>query len=173
MAGTTTNIDFALEKLIHKQKLFTYQIAKLEYKIYVGLIKLEKVNLLINTTETNIISLNAAILAAGEGEVAKKLLAWKTKEEYRLFKYNLRKNKIDVTKLVINQSKLKQCKKALEVVEKTILTLSNHVIEKAPAEITKNSVKPIEATISNISLSPTPGFIKPKSIVKNHYKLAS
>ena len=98
MSGTIKNMDFVLEKLIHKQKLFTYQIAKLEYKIYVGLIKLEQVNLLINNTETNIISLNAAILAAGEGEVANKLIVWKTKEEYRLFKYHLRKNKIDVIK---------------------------------------------------------------------------
>ena len=175
ITGAIKNIDFVLEKLIHKQKLFIYQIAKLEYKIYVGLIKLEQVDLLINATETNIISLNAAILAAGEGEVAKKLLAWITKEGYRLFKYKLRKNKIDVIKLVINQSKLEEVKQALITVNQAIDALQSPALEEYIIEYPISSS--IEVTKSEMSINLNDnlslGKIKSKSIRDINLKLAS
>ncbi len=105
--------ETVLMKLNMKQKQFIYRIAMLEYRIYKSLVKLNEVTLLIMEEEQNIISLNDAIQAAGKGKVADKLTVWKTKAEYKLFKLNLRKNKIDITKLIINQSKLEQTKQAL------------------------------------------------------------
>ncbi len=134
MAGNIKNVDFVLEKLIHKQKLYTYQIAKLEYKIYVGLVKLEQVNLLINKMETNIKSLNAAIIASGDGEIKDKLVVWKIKAEYQLFKLGMRKNKIDVVKLILNQSKLEEVKQALIVVNQSIKVLQNPSLEETNIE---------------------------------------
>ena len=116
-------IKTALMRLTCKQKQFIYQIARLEYRIYKSLLKWDEVNALIEDEEQNLKSLNAAIQAAGKGKVADKLLIWKTKSEYRLFKLNLRKNKIEIIKVVINQSKLEQTKQALVALEKDIAQL--------------------------------------------------
>ena len=113
-------IENALIKFTFRQKNFIYTIARLEYRIWKGLTKLEIVNTLIAEEQDNIASLNAAISAAGKGKVSDKLMIWKTKAEYKLFKLNLRKNKIDVTKIIINQSKLEQTKQALIALEKDI-----------------------------------------------------
>jgi len=110
-------IETVLMKLNMKQKQLIYQIARLEYRIYKSLLKLNDVNELIMEEEQNIKSLNDAIQAAGKGKVAEKLMVWKVKAEYKLFKLNLRKNKIDITKLIINQSKLEQAKQALITLE--------------------------------------------------------
>ena len=117
----TSSIENALMKLTFKEKNFIYTIARLEYRIWKALTKLEIVNKLITEEQENITSLNAAIAAAGKGKVADKLIVWKTKAEYKLFKLNLRKNKIDVTKIIINQSKLAQTKAALKTIEADIL----------------------------------------------------
>jgi len=114
------SIETVLMRLTIKQKQFIYQIARLEYRIYKSLQKWKEVNALIVEEEQNIISLNAAIQASGKGKVAEKLFTWKTKAEYKLFKLNLRKNKIDITKVIINQSKLEQTKQALITLEKDI-----------------------------------------------------
>ena len=148
MAENIKNFDFILIKLIHKQKLFLYQIARLDYKIWVALLKLESVNKLISTSEANIYSLNNSLAVAGNGEVYNKLKVWKTKEEYNLFKLQLRKNKIDVCKLVINQSKLRQTKEALLIIDKLIADLQKQstqnqpIIENEPT-INVNRVKSI------------------------------
>jgi len=113
-------IETVLMKLNMKQKQLIYQIARLEYRIYKSLLKLNDVNELIMEEEQNIKSLNDAIQAAGKGKVAEKLMVWKVKAEYKLFKLNLRKNKIDITKLIINQSKLEQAKQALITLEADI-----------------------------------------------------
>jgi len=113
-------IETVLNRLTIKQKQFIYQIARLEYRIYKSLLKWNEVNSLISEEEQNLKSLNAAIQAAGKGKVAEKLLTWKTKAEYKLFNLNLRKNKIDITKVVINQSKLEQTKLALITLGKDI-----------------------------------------------------
>lgn len=106
-------IETVLMRLTIKQKQFVYYIARLEFRIYKSLLKWEEVNGLIVEEELNIISLNAAIQVAGKGKVAEKLLTWKTKSEYKLFKLNFRKNKIHITKVIINQSKLDQIRQAL------------------------------------------------------------
>jgi len=116
-------IETVLIKLTLKQKQFIYQIARLEYRIYKSLTKLSEVNILIAEEENNLNSLNAAIKAAGKGKVKDKLSIWKTKTEYKLFKLNLRKNKIDIAKVVINQSKLEQLKQALMTLETDIKAL--------------------------------------------------
>ncbi len=118
--STIPAIETVLMKLIMKQKQFIYQIARLEYRIYKGLSKWNELEILISTEERNIKSLIAAIKAAGEGSVAEKLLIWKAKAEHKLFKLNLRKNKIDIPRLILNQSKLKQLKKALISLETDI-----------------------------------------------------
>ncbi len=120
MKNLLSPIENTLMKLTFKQKDFIYTIARLEYRIWKALTKLEIVNTSITEAEGNIASLNAAIAAAGKGKVADKLMAWKTKAEYKLFKLNLRKNKIDVVKLVINQSKLEETKQALITLEADI-----------------------------------------------------
>ena len=138
-------IETVLMRLSIKQKLFVYQIARLEYRIYKSLLKWNEVNALIVEEEQNIKSLNASILAAGEGKVAEKLLTWKTKSEYRLFKLNLRKNKIDIAKIIINQSKLEQTKQALIALEKDITEIDiqkqrfSVVISENRIEIPENS----------------------------------
>ncbi len=116
-------VETVLMRFAIKQKLFIYRIARLEYRIYKSLLKWNEVNALINDEEQNIKSLNAAITAAGKGKVAEKLLIWKTKAEYKLFKFNLRKNKTDITKLIINQSKLEQTNQALASLEKDLAQL--------------------------------------------------
>ncbi len=123
MKNQPTAIENTLMKLTFKQKNFIYTIARLEYRIWKALTKLEIVNTLIEEEQDNINSLNAAIKAAGNGKVADKLMIWKTKAEYRLFKLNLRKNKIDVIKIIINESKLEQTKRALIALEKDIANI--------------------------------------------------
>ena len=117
--------ETVLLKLFLKQKQFIYQIARLEYRIYKKLAMLEIVNALIVEEEQNIKSLDTATLAAGEGKVSEKLTVWKVKAEYKLFKLNIRKSKIDVVKLIINQSRLEQLKQALTSLEKDILNIES------------------------------------------------
>jgi len=116
-------IETVLMRLSLRQKQLIYQIARLDYRIFKSLALLETVNVLINDEEHNIKSLDAAIKAAGEGNVSKKLTAWKIKAEYKLFKLHLRKNKIDPTKIIINQSKLGQHQQALIALEKDIANI--------------------------------------------------
>jgi len=135
---SVTTIETVLMKLTLKQKLFIYQIARLEYRIYKSLFKLNEVNLLIAEEEQNLISINAAIKAAGTGKIADKLIVWKTKTEYKLFKLNLRKNKIDVVKLVINQSKLEQAKQALATLEKDLTEIEKQKNNFLPVLVEPN-----------------------------------
>ena len=127
-------IETVLMKLMIKQKKFIYQIARLDYRIFKSLAKLEVVNALIIEEEQNIKSLDAAIKAAGEGKIAEKLIVWKIKAEYKLFKLNLRKNKIDIAKLIFNQSKLEQLKQALIALETDIAHIETQKQSFAPAE---------------------------------------
>ncbi len=113
-------VENVLMKLTLKQKQFIYQIARLEYKIFKSLLKLEELEILIAEEEKNLKSINAAVEAAGEGKIKDKLSVWKTKAEYKLFRLNLRKSKIDVVKLVLNQSKLEQLKQALSALNNDI-----------------------------------------------------
>ncbi len=142
----TASIENTLMKLTFKQKNFIYTIARLEYRIWNALTKLEIVNKLIKEEQSNIISLNAAITAAGKGKVADKLIVWKTKAEYKLFKLNLRKNKIDVVKIIINQSKLAQTKQGLKAIEADILEFkkqqfkSNSIIETTITDNASNTL---------------------------------
>jgi len=117
MKNQLSSIENSLMKLTFKQQNFIYTIARLEYRIWKALTNLEIVKKLIDEEKTNIISLNPAITAAGKGKVADKLMVWKTKAEYKLFKLNLRKNKIDIVKLILNQSKLAQIKQTLIALE--------------------------------------------------------
>ncbi len=139
-------LETGLMRLTLKQKQFIYQIARLEYRIYAALIKLENVNALIEEEKENITSLNAAISASGKGKVADKLIAWKTKAEYKLFKFNLRKSKIDIIKLVLNQSKKEQLKQALSALEIDLAEIKsqeqnfNKVAEENKIETAKESV---------------------------------
>ncbi len=130
-------IETVLMRLTIKQKQFIYQIARLEYRIYKNLLKWNEVNAIIAEEEQNIKSLNAAIRAAGKGKVAEKLVIWKTKAENKLFKLNLRKNKIDIAKVVINQSKLEQIKHALIALEKDISEIEEQK-QRFSVEITEN-----------------------------------
>ena len=125
-------IETVLMRLSIKQKQLIYQIARLDYKIFKSLAMLEKVNFLIAEEEQNIKSLDAAIKAAGEGKVAEKLIVWKIKAEYKLFKLSIRKNKIDPIKIIINQSKLQQHRQALESVEKDILAVEAQIQNLSP-----------------------------------------
>jgi len=140
--------EILLQRFLCKQKLFLYQIARLDYKIWVALLKLESVNKLISTSEANIYSLNNSLAVAGKGEVYNKLSVWKTKEEYKLFKLQFKKNKIDVCKLIINQSKLRQTKEALLIIDILIADLQKQstqnqpIIENEPT-INVNRVKSI------------------------------
>jgi len=135
-------------QLTFKQKKFIYEIARLEYRIWNAITKLEIVNNLIVEEEGNIISINAAIRAAGKGKIAEKLSIWKTKSEYKLFKLNLRKNKIDVVKIVLNQSKLEQTKNALISIEKSLSNFhQNHInnnIAKEEPPILNMQTKPFQ-----------------------------
>jgi len=116
-------IETVLIRLSIKLKQLIYQIARLDYRIFKRLAMLEKVDDLIVEEVQNIKSLDAAIKAAGKGKVTEKLIAWKVKAEYKLFKLNIRKNKIDLVKIIINQSKLQQHKEALISIENDIKTL--------------------------------------------------
>ncbi len=176
MKNQLSAIENALIKLTFKQKNFIYTIATLEYRIWKALTKLEIVNTLIADEQGNISSLNAAIAAAGKGKVADKLIIWKTKAEYKLFKLNLRKNKIDVPKIIINQSKLEQTKHALIGLEKDITKIELQ--------------KPLfpEIIIDNKPALPYPGVFNSwkrlndeenpvhqsiKAYLKEHFKMAS
>jgi len=125
-------IETVLMRLTIKQKQLIYQIARLDYRIFKSLAMLEKVEALIAEEKQNIKSLDAAIEGAGEGKVAEKLIVWKVKAEYKLFKLNIRKNKIDPIKIIINQSKLQQHRQALESVEKDILTFKEQIQKLSP-----------------------------------------
>jgi len=169
-------IENALIKLTFKQKHFIYTIARLEYRIWKALTNLEIVNNLIAEEQDNITSLNAAIAAAGKGKVGDKLIVWKTKAEYRLFKLNLRKNKIDVVKLILNQSKLKQTKEALITLEKDISKIK---IQKPHFEEIIKDNKPalthpyIFNSLSNLRDQEDPINQSIKAYMKENFKMAS
>jgi len=110
-------IETVLIRLSIRQKQFIYQITRLDYRIFKKLAMLEIVKNLILEEEQNIKSLNAAIIAARKGKISEKLTFWKVKAEYKLFKLNLRKSKIDPVKLILDQSKLEQLKQALASLE--------------------------------------------------------
>jgi len=172
---SVTTIETVLMKLTLKQKLFIYQIARLDYRIFKSLLKLEEVEILITEEEKNLRSVNAAIEAAGEGKIKDKLLVWKTKTEYKLFKLNLRKNKIDVVKLVLNQSKLEQLKQALSALnddiakikgQKKNLTMDNNKeITPSNALINWNKMKEMD------DQNPVNQSIK--IVLQQHFKMAS
>ncbi len=117
--------ETVLMRLSIRHKQFIYQIARLDYRIFKKLVMLETVNNLILNEEQNVKSLNAAIIAAGKGKISDKLTIWKVKAEYKLFKLHIRKSKIDVVKLIINQSKLEQLKQALASLEEDILSIES------------------------------------------------
>ena len=129
-------LENALFKFNFKKNKFIYEIARLEYKIWLALSKLETVTALIKEEEENIESLRNAIAAAGNGKVAEKLISWQTKAEFKLFKLNLRKNKINITKLIQNQSKLGQTREALIVIQKDITDVEKQIlIAKVPVVV--------------------------------------
>ena len=125
-------IENALIKLTFRQKQLIYQIARLDFRVYTTLARLDKLNGLIDEENKSISSLNSAIQAAGKGKVADKLNIWKEKAEYKLFRLNLRKSKIDLVKLLIDQSKLEQLKQALISLGRTLeeIKKQNQVAEK-------------------------------------------
>ena len=125
-------IETVLIRLSIKQKQLIYQIARLDYRIFKRLAMLEKVDALIAEEEENIKLLGVAIQATGKGKVAEKLIAWKVKAEYKLFKLNIRKNKIDLVKIIINQSKLQQHREALISIENDIKTLEGQKRKLSP-----------------------------------------
>jgi len=173
---SVTTIETVLMKLTLKQKLFIYQIARLDYRIFKSLLKLEEVEILITEEEKNLRSVNAAIEAAGEGKIKDKLLVWKTKTEYKLFKLNLRKNKIDVVKLVLNQSKLEQLKQALSALNTDMIKIegqmknliimdNNKEITPSNALINWNKMKEMD------DQNPVNQSIK--IVLQQHFKMAS
>ena len=171
-------IETVLIKLTLKQKQFIYQIARLEYRIYKSLTKLSEVNILIAEEENNLNSLNAAIKAAGEGKVKDKLSIWKTKTEYKLFKLNLRKNKIDIPKVVINQSKLEELKQALMTLETDIKEIevqkSNivpHIIESKTEENNVNTFSSLKRINKTKKESTCAKFLETKN--EGSFKMAS
>ncbi len=169
-------IENALIKLTFKQKNFIYTIARLEYRIWKALTKLEIVNTLIAEEQDNINSLNAAIPAAGKGKVSDKLMIWKTKAEYKLFKLNLRKNKIDVTKIIINQSKLEQTKQALIALEKDIANIDlqklhfEENVKHDKAALLYSGVFNVRERLSD---EENPVHQSIKAYLKEHFKMAS
>lgn len=176
MKNLLPSIENALMKLTFKQKDFIYTIARLEYRIWKALTKLEIVNSLIHEEQDNIASLNAAIAAAGKGKVADKLLAWKTKAEYKLFKLNLRKNKIDVTKIIINQSKLEQSKQALIVLEKDIVKIEvqkPHFVEIIKGTKLALASSGIFNSWERLNDEVNPVHLSIKAYLKEHFKMAS
>ncbi len=171
-------VENVIMKLTMKQKLFIYQIARLEYRIYKSLSKLNEVNLLIAEEEQNLISINAAIIAAGEGKVVDKLIVWKTKAEHKLFKLNLRKKKIDVVKLVINQSKLEQTKIALTALEMSLAWVEKQSLNLTPV-IEENKQQLNSESIftswqkSKQSEEENPINQSIKAFIKENFKMAS
>ena len=117
---SANNFGDALLKLSFRQKQLICQAARLEFRIFVTITRLNALNEKIAEEEKNILSLTNAIHAAGESKVAEKLRTWKVKAEYKLFRLNLRKSKIDIIKLAINQSKLEQARQALIALEKDL-----------------------------------------------------
>jgi len=173
----TASIENALIKFTFKQKNFIYTIARLEYRTWEALTKLEIVNTLIVEEQDSIASLNAAIAAAGKGKVANKLMIWRTKAEYKLFKLNLRKNKIDVTKIIINQSKLAQTKQALIALEKDIAKIE---LQKPQfVEIIKDNKPALPSypgvfkSWERLSDEENPVHQSIKAYLKEHFKMAS
>ncbi len=140
MLNQLAAIETALMRLTLKQKNFIYRIARLEYRIYKSLTKLNEVNVLIEEEKQNIKSWDTAIKATRKGNVTEKLTIWKVKAEYKLFKLNLRKNKIDIVKLILNQSKLEQLKQALIALEADIEKIKVQKQGFAIVEINKNEL---------------------------------
>jgi len=177
MLNQLVAIESALMKLTLKQKNFIYQIARLEYRIYKSLMKLNEVNVLIVEEEQNIKSWNAAIKAAGKGKVAEKLTLWKVKAEYKLFKLKLRKNKIDIVKLILNQSKLDQLKQALNALEGDIEKIKMQkqgfaVVELNKIELHKDSIFESWEKYREVR-EDNPINQSIKAFLKEHLKMAS
>ena len=146
------NINFSplletiIFKLTFRQKKYIYEIARLEYKIWLALSKLAIVDNLIEEERNTINSIKAAIKAAGEGRIAEKLSSWLVKAEYKLFKLQLRKNKIDIARLLVNQSKLGQIRAALIIVEQQIEKITRPEEKKSDEVIVniENNIPPFQ-----------------------------
>ncbi len=175
---SAATFETALMRLTMKQKQFIYQISRLEYRIYAALMKLENVNALVKEEKKHITSLNAAIAASGKGKVTDKLIAWKTKAEYKLFKFNLRKNKIDIVKLALNQSKLEQLKQALNALEIDLQEIKNQE-QNFNKVVKENKIEPaIESAFNfyeKIKLEQEENSINKsiKAYLKENMKMAS
>ncbi len=172
---TSSSIENVLMKLTFKKKNFIYTIARLEYRIWNALTMLETVNNLIAEEEENITSINAALAASGKGKVTDKLTVWKIKAEYKLFKLHLRKNKIDVVKILINQSKLEQAKQALIVLEKDIADVEKQKL-KVPVnvEVIKSALAFEKLTVhDNIGFQNKILLESIDKYVRNYLKMAS
>ena len=156
-----TALENVLIKLIIRQKQIIYQIARLDYRIIKSLTALDKVNALILDEEKNLQSLEAAIAAAGEGKVMQKLLTWKVKAEYKLFKLQIRKNKIDITKIILNQAKLEQLKQALTSVEKDMANLNaQRPALEIKVETEEEKVEKIKESLSIFCFMPQQLIVK-------------
>ncbi len=174
----TDKADFqiVLTKLIYKQKQYLYQIAKLEYRIFISLFKLNEVNEKIIKEEANMLSIKNALIVVGEGEVREKLKTWEIKAEYKLFRLHLRKSKINIAKIVLNQSKLLEISKALKVVENTINEIENQekLITNEIFKTSENShIKPIISLSENMKGTREPDKKYYKSFNDLKVKMAS
>ncbi len=168
--------ETVLMRLTIKQKKFIYQIARLDYRISKSLALPEVVNLKISEEEQNIKSLNAAIIAAGKGKVVEKLITWKTKAEYKLFKLMLRKNKIDIVKLIVNQSKLNQLKQALTVLEADIENFKKQLytpsIKESKVELKEENIFNFYERAINVKEN-KPFNLSVKAYLNEVFKIAS
>ena len=141
-----TALKEALLKFFLRKKKSEYDIARLEYRILANISRFEKVNAMIAQETENIASLEAAIKVAGIGKVGNKLMIWKEKSVQKLFKLNLRKDKISVAKIVINQSKLNGARQALIEINNSIQNLESQISEAAqPLAEAKGAAAPGEA----------------------------
>ena len=140
-------------------------------------IKLEIVETKIAEETQNLASLNQAIAAAGKGKVGEKLMAWKMKAEYKLHKLQLRKEKIDIAKLIINQSKLTQHREALITLEQGIASINMQLETAKPIE----KIEKVEVTTQTADLlftywkkaqEPSPLSISIAQYLKDNLKIA-
>jgi len=127
MKSNVDNIEFnnnaILEILNKKLNAKKYQKSRLLFRTERTILKLEKIVAAISLIKKKNVDLSNAINAIDDGELKDQLKIQKIKAEYKLFLLQVRKNKVNVTKIILNQSKLNE----LEVIVLNLITTITNI----------------------------------------------
>ncbi len=143
--NNTDSLNKAVVEILNKKlKSKEYQKSCLLFRTERTILKLEKIEAAIGLIKKNKNDLSTAINAIEDGELKDQLKILKVKAEYKLFLLEIRKNKVNITKIIINQSKLNE-------LDAILLILKTHIREVELQLINIETPLPVKEHENDIS----------------------